>query len=266
MKLKKKAKVMIVVSIMASLLSGCGFGEKQIDYKPFVKALDEGDMGKVMSASDDGYAYVKQRGIYSTYEQKEDGEHSKTIYQTSKGIYNTKDKSLYGNTTQEITSEVDNKNYKEEVNYSTNISYKNGRVQSPESNLDVSYVNLIVDRLKGIGKLKMKPKGDIKKFDQPSTVGYKLTESDFQSIINDNLKIQYDEYGGGSIVLHIDSKNGLEQILQVSIVMNYKKRNDEGKLVKYISQIHTYFDSQQGNNQDAKKEYINYKEQYKNYK
>ncbi|MFF2237989.1 DUF3952 domain-containing protein [Bacillus thuringiensis] len=266
MKLKKKAKVMIVVSIVANLLSGCGFGEKQIDYKPFVKALDEGDMGKVMSASDDGYAYVKQRGIYSTYEQKEDGEHSKTIYQTSKGIYNTKDKSLYGNTTQEITSEVDNKNYKEEVNYSTNISYKNGRVQSPESNLDVSYVNLIVDRLKGIGKLKMKPKGDIKKFDQPSTVGYKLTESDFQSIINDNLKIQYDEYGGGSIVLHIDSKNGLEQILQVSIVMNYKKRNDEGKLVKYISQIHTYFDSQQGNNQDAKKEYINYKEQYKNYK
>lgn len=262
MKLKKKAKVMIVVSIVASLLSGCGFGEKQIDYKPFVKALDEGDMGKVMSASDDGYAYVKQRGIYSTYEQKEDGEHSKTIYQTSKGIYNTKDKSLYGNTTQEITSEVDNKNYKEEVNYSTNISYKNGRVQSPESNLDVSYVNLIVDRLKGIGKLKMKPKGDIKKFDQPSTVGYKLTESDFQSIINDNLKIQYDEYGGGSIVLHIDSKNGLEQILQVSIVMNYKKRNDEGKLVKYISQIHTYFDSQQGNNQDAKQEYIDFKAQY----
>lgn len=70
MKLKKKAKVMIVVSIVASLLSGCGFGEKQIDYKPFVKALDEGDMGKVMSASDDGYAYVKQRGIYSTYEQR----------------------------------------------------------------------------------------------------------------------------------------------------------------------------------------------------
>ncbi|PGK35296.1 hypothetical protein CN908_25955 [Bacillus thuringiensis] len=253
---------MIVVSIVASLLSGCGFGEKQIDYKPFVKALDEGDMGKVMSASDDGYAYVKQRGIYSTYEQKEDGEHSKTIYQTSKGIYNTKDKSLYGNTTQEITSEVDNKNYKEEVNYSTNISYKNGRVQSPESNLDVSYVNLIVDRLKGIGKLKMKPKGDIKKFDQPSTVGYKLTESDFQSIINDNLKIQYDEYGGGSIALHIEFTKGSEQILEVSIVINYKKRNDEGKLVEYISQIHTSFDSHQGNNQDAKQEYIDFKAQY----
>ncbi|MDA2423876.1 DUF3952 domain-containing protein, partial [Bacillus cereus] len=106
---------MITIIITISLLQACSFFEKKIEYEPFVKALDEGDMKKVMSASDDGYAYVKQRGIYSTYEQKEDGEHSKTIYQTSKGIYNTKDKSLYGNTTQEITSEVDNKNYKEEV-------------------------------------------------------------------------------------------------------------------------------------------------------
>ncbi len=140
-----------------------------------------------------------------------------------KGIYNTKDKSLYGNTTQEITSEVDNKNYKEEVNYSTNISYENGQVQSTDSSLDVSYVNLIVDRLKGIGKLKMKPGGDIKKFGQPSTVGYTLTESEFQNIINDKLKIQYDEYGGGSIALHIEFTKGSEQILEVSIVVNYKR-------------------------------------------
>ncbi|OAK39280.1 DUF3952 domain-containing protein [Bacillus wiedmannii] len=253
---------MITIIITISLLQACSFFEEKIEYEPFVKALDEGDMKKVMSASDDGYAFVEQRGIYSTYEQKEDGEHSKTIYQTSEGIYNTKDKSLYGNTTQEITSEVDNKNYKEEVNYSTNIMYQNGQVQSPDSNLDVSYVNLIVDRLKGIGKLKMKPGDDIKKFDQPSTVGYKLTELEFQSIINDKLKIQFDEYGGGSIALHIDSKNGSNQILEVSIVVNYKKRNDEGKLVKYISQIHTSFDSHQGNNQDARQEYIDFKAQY----
>ncbi|MGH0541766.1 DUF3952 domain-containing protein [Bacillus cereus] len=253
---------MITIIITISLLQACSFFEEKIVYEPFVKALDEGDMKKVMSASDDGYAFVEQRGIYSTYEQKEDGEHSKTIYQTSEGIYNTKDKSLYGNTTQEITSEVDNKNYKEEVNYSTNIMYQNGQVQSPDSNLDVSYVNLIVDRLKGIGKLKMKPGDDIKKFDQPSTVGYKLTELEFQSIINDKLKIQFDEYGGGSIALHIDSKNGSKQILEVSIVVNYKKRNDEGKLVKYISQIHTSFDSHQGNNQDARQEYIDFKAQY----
>ncbi|PHB73065.1 DUF3952 domain-containing protein [Bacillus wiedmannii] len=259
---KKRVSKMITIIIAISLLQACSFFEEKIEYEPFVKALDEGDMKKVMSASDDGYAFVEQRGIYSTYEQKEDGEHSKTIYQTSTGVYNIKDKSLYGNTTQEITSEVDDKNYKEKVNYSTNIMYKNEKVQSPDSNLDVSYVNLIVDRLKGIGKLKMKPGDDIKKFDQPSTVGYKLTELEFQSIINDTLKIQYDEYGGGSIALHIDSKNGSKQILEVSIVVDYKKRNDEGKLVKYISQIHTSFDSHQGNNQDARQEYIDLKAQY----
>ncbi|MDA2393963.1 DUF3952 domain-containing protein [Bacillus cereus] len=258
----KKVSKMITIIITISLLQACSFFEKKIEYEPFVKALDEGDMKKVMSASDDGYAFVEQRGIYSTYEQKEDGEQRNTIYQTSEGIYNTKDKSLYGNTTQEVTSAVDSKDNKEEVVYRTNIMYKNGQVQSPESNLDVSYVNLIVDRLKGIGKLKMKLGDDIKKFDQPSTVGYKLTELEFQSIINDKLKIQYDEYGGGSIALHIDSKNGSKQILEVSIVINYKKRNDEGKLVEYISQIHTSFDSHQGNNQDAKQEYIDFKAQY----
>ncbi|HDR3494125.1 TPA: DUF3952 domain-containing protein [Bacillus wiedmannii] len=258
----KKVSKMITIIITISLLQACSFFEKKIEYEPFVKALDAGDMKTVMSASDDGYAFVEQRGIYSTYEQKEDGEHRNTIYQTSEGIYNTKDKSLYGNTTQEVTSAVDSKDNKEEVAYRTNIMYKNGQVQSPESNLDVSYVNLIVDRLKGIGKLKMKPGGDIKKFDQPSTVGYKLTELEFQSIINDKLKIQYDEYGGGSIALHIDSKNGSKQILEVSIVLDYKKRNDEGKLVKYISQIHTSFDSNQGNNQDARQEYIDLKAQY----
>ncbi|PEO41082.1 hypothetical protein COF01_25015 [Bacillus pseudomycoides] len=269
MKLKKKAKVMIVMTIVASLFSGCGFGETKIDYERFVKALDEGDMTKVMSASDDGYASVTQRGIYSTYEQKEDGRHIKRIYQTTEGVYNTKDKSLYGGTTQEITTDIDNRkkestneNYKEETVYSTNIMYKNGQVQS-DSNVDVSYVNLIVDRLKGIGKLKMKPGDDIKKFDQPNTVGYKLTESEFQSIINDKLKIQYDEYSGATIVLHLDAAKNAKQILQVSVDINYKKKNDEGNLVRYALQIHTYFNRKQDNDKDAKKEYIDYKAQYK---
>ncbi|MGG3521355.1 DUF3952 domain-containing protein [Bacillus pseudomycoides] len=270
MKLKKKAKVMIVMTIVAGLLSGCSFGETKIEYERFVKALDEGDMKTVMSASDDGYASVTQRGIYSTYEEKEDGKHVKTIRQTTEGVYNTKDKSLYGDTTQTIATDIENKkekgtneNYKKETVYSINIMYKNGQVQSPNSNLDVSYVNLIVDRLKGIGKLKMKPGDDIKKFDQPNTVGYSLTESEFQSIINDKLKIQYDEYRGATIVLYLDAAKNPMQILQVSIDVDYKKKNDEGNLVRYALQIHTYFNRKQDNDKDAKKEYIDYKAQYK---
>ena len=48
MKLKKKAKMMIVLSIVSSLLSGCGFGETKIEYERLVKALDEGDMKTVI--------------------------------------------------------------------------------------------------------------------------------------------------------------------------------------------------------------------------
>ncbi|HFK1720534.1 MULTISPECIES: DUF3952 domain-containing protein [Bacillus] len=241
----------------------------KIEYESLIKALDEGDMKKVMSASDDGYAYVKQRGIYSTYEQKEDGEHSKTIYQTSKGIYNTKDKSLYGEAIQTVATDIEkdkgkrtNENYKKETIYSTHVKYENGQVKSSDSNLDVSYVNLIVDRLKGIGKLKMKSGDDIKKFDQPNSVGYRLTESEFQSIINDKLKINYDEYDGSTISLSFDSAKNPKQILQLSIDIDYKKKNGDGKLVENMFQIITYFNRKQDNNKDAKQEYIDFKAKY----
>ncbi|EEK89667.1 hypothetical protein BCSAG_50950 [Bacillus cereus] len=72
MKLKKKAKTMIVLSIIANLLSGCGFGETKIEYERLVKALDEGDMKTAMSASDDGYAYVKEEVRDSTFGAEND--------------------------------------------------------------------------------------------------------------------------------------------------------------------------------------------------
>ncbi len=265
----KKISKMITIIITISLLQACSFFEEKVEYEPFIKALDEGDMKKVMSSSDDGYAFVEQRGIYSTFEQKEDGEHSKTIRQTTEGAYNTKDKSLYGETIQTVATDIEkekekrtNENYKKETIYSTHVKYENGQVKSPDSNLDVSYVNLIVDRLKGIGKLKMKPGDDIKKFDQPNSVGYRLTESEFQSIINDKLKINYDEYDGSTISFTFDSAKNPKQILQLSIDIDYKKKNEDGKLVENMFQIITYFNRKQDNNQDARQEYIDFKAQY----
>ncbi|UYO22181.1 DUF3952 domain-containing protein [Bacillus sp. 41-22] len=269
MNLKKKAKMMIVLSVVASILSGCSFGETKIEYERFVKALEDEDMSTVMSASDDGYAYVTQRGIYSTFEQKEDGEHSKTIRQTTEGVYNTKDKSLYGEAIQTVATDIEkdkgkrtNENYKKETIYSTHVKYENGQVKSPDSNLDVSYVNLIVDRLNGIGKLKMKPEDDIKKFDQPNSVGYRLTESEFKNIINNKLKIQYDEFDGATIVLHLDAPKNPKQILQMRIDIDFKEKNEDGKLVENMFQIITYFNRKQDNNQDARQEYLKYKAQY----
>ncbi|PET26442.1 DUF3952 domain-containing protein [Bacillus cereus] len=266
---KRLVEKIVIVMTVTFLLSACSFGETKIEYERLVKALDEGDMKTVMSASDDGYAFVEQRGIYSTFEQKEDGEHSKTIRQTTEGVYNTKDKSLYGEAIQTVATDIEkdkgkrtNENYKKETIYSTHVKYENGQVKSSGSNLDVSYVNLIVDRLKGIGKLKMKPGDDIKKFDQPNSVGYRLTESEFQSIINDKLKINYDEYDGSTISLSFDSAKNPKQILQLSIDIDYKKKNGDGKLVENMFQIITYFNRKQDNNKDAKQEYIDFKAKY----
>ncbi|MCC4014509.1 DUF3952 domain-containing protein, partial [Bacillus thuringiensis] len=228
MKLKKKAKVMIVVSIVASLLSGCGFGEKQIDYKPFVKALDEGDMRKVMSASDDGYAYVKERVIDFTTEKNGDDRIHNTLYQTTEGIYNLKEKLLYGITSQKITSKTkDIKdrhkdiNYKEEEKYNTNFMYKNGKLQGSDSNLDISPVKLIFNRLQGVGNLKLKADGNRKKFNEPNSVGFTLTEAQFQEIINDKLKLQYNKFENASIVLNfndsIDNEKHPIQITELTI-------------------------------------------------
>lgn len=275
MKLKRKAKVMIVVSIVASLLSGCGFGENQIDYKPFVKDLDEGDMGKVMSASDNGYAYVKERIVDFTIETSGDENHYNTLYQTTEGIYNLKEKLLYGITSQKITSKTkDIKdrhkdiNYKEEEKYNTNFMYQNRKFQGSDSNLDISPVKLIFNRLQGVGNLKLKADGNRKKFNEPNSVGFTLTEAQFQEIINDKLKFQYNKFENASIVLNfndsIDNEKHPMQITELTISIDYEKKNDEGKMLTHSQQIYVYFSSKKDNNQEAKKEFVNYEKQYKN--
>ncbi|HDR7961875.1 TPA: hypothetical protein QCY53_003127, partial [Bacillus wiedmannii] len=85
---------------------------------------------------------------------------------------------------------------------------------------------------------------------------------EFQSIINDKLKINYDEYDGSTISLSFDSAKNPKQILQLSIDIDYKKKNEDGKLVENMFQIITYFNRKQDNNKDARQEYIDFKAQY----
>ncbi|WP_410982338.1 DUF3952 domain-containing protein [Bacillus cereus] len=275
--MKKKAKVLMLMTIVGSLLSGCSFFETKIKYEPFVKALDEEDMKKVMSASDDGYAYLEERVIHSTLEEKEDGIHEKNVYQTTDGVYNTKGKNLYGSTTQTVITEIDTrkekdkiKNYKKEKIYSTNIKYENGQVQSTNLSLDVSQVKLLMECLHGVVKLKVKPGDDKKGFDEPNSVGYELTEAEFQQVINDKLKLQYDEYGGASIVLNFDaakdSKEKSMELSELSVSVNYKKKNEEGKAITNILQIRVYFAGKKYNASKALKDYEEYEKEYRDNK
>ncbi|MCS6591604.1 DUF3952 domain-containing protein [Bacillus cereus] len=272
MKLKKKAKVMIVVSIMASLLSGCGFGETKIEYERLVKALDEGDMKTVMSASDDGYAYVKEEVSDSTYEEKEDGEHSRIIYQTTHGVYNVKDKDLYGETTQKVATDIkndknvgDNQNYKKETVYSTILKNEKSRLIPQNQGIDISYVKLIFGGLNGLSKLK--PSEDKKRFSEPSIISYNLTELQFKSIINDKLNLKYDKFDSAVLMIEFNTPNDAKEnnmrIMEITISVNYEEKQ-ENKIIKRNQEISTYYHAREENNQNSKKEYIDYEKEYIN--
>ncbi|EMY5507517.1 DUF3952 domain-containing protein [Bacillus cereus group sp. MYBK249-1] len=265
MKLKKKAKVMIVVSIVASLLSGCGFGETKIEYERLVKALDEGDMKTVMSASDDGYAYVKEEVRDSTFWAEND-KRINVVYQTTGAVYNIKEKRFYGTTLQEIASSLNNEQKKEETIYRTSIKYEDNQLKSPDQSLDVSNVHFIFDRLKGIDSLK--PKKDKKRFSEPSKVTYYLTESEFQEIINDKLKVDYDKFDEAILLLEFnsakDTKENPMEFTTISITMGYEKKNKEGQLIRHDQKIAIYLNTKEDNNENSKNKYEEYERQYMN--
>ncbi|MDM5188389.1 DUF3952 domain-containing protein [Bacillus sp. DX4.1] len=275
MKLKKKANGMIVMTILATLFGGCSFGETKIEYERLVKALDEGDMKTVISASDDEYASIKEQARYSTFEEKEDGEHTRTIYQATSGIYNTKEKSFYGATTQRIATDIeneknigDNKNYKKEIVYSTNIRYENNQLKTPNQSLDILHVKLIFDRLQGISKLK--PSEDKKSFSEPSIISYDLTESQFKQLINDKLKLEYDKFDSAILLIEFnsakDTKENPMEITVMSITIGYEEKNEEGKMISHDQKIEAYLHTKEDNNQTAKNKYEEYKKEYQDNK
>jgi len=223
-KMRKLMKLTIKMLTLILIFGGCSVGETKIEYERLVKALDEGDMKTVMSAGNEGYAHVEEQIIHSIIEEKEDGEYRRTRYQTTDGIYNTNDKSLYGTTTQEIADKTtndknkENNSYKSEEKYNTYIIYKNDQVQSLNPSLDVSSIKLVIDNLEGIGKLKTDK--DTKGFDEPNSIGIGLTEVQFKDMINDKLKLQYDKFQDASIVIDFNSaKDRKEKTMRISEIM-----------------------------------------------
>ena len=272
MKQKLMIKLIAVITIVATLLGGCGFlGETKIEYERLVKALDEGDMATVMSAGEDGYARVIEEVIFSTYEDKEDGEHKKVVYQTTDGIYNTREKIFYGNTVQNIVTDILNEedptsreNYNKERMYEANIMYTDGGITSSNPNVDISYIVFLLDRLQGIGKLT--PSKDTKGGSEPNGVAYELTEKQFQELFNNKLNIEYDEFDSSYIVLSFDSAKGSAtlpmSLLEIDLGVSFSKTNAEGKSVLHNYQVSYSFSSKEWNEGKAKDIYNNYKQGY----
>ncbi|MEB9982099.1 DUF3952 domain-containing protein, partial [Bacillus cereus] len=243
---KRLVEKIVIVMTVTFLLSACSFGETKIEYERLVKALDEGDMKTVMSASDDGYAYVKEEVRDSTFWAENDNRIS-VVYQTTGGVYNIKEKKFYGTTLQEIASSLNSEQKKEEIVYRTSIKYEDNQSKSPDQNLDVSNVRFIFNRLKGIDSLR--PKKDKKRFSESSKVTYYLTESEFQEIINDKLKVDYDKFDEAILLMEFssakDSKENPMEFTTISITMGYEKKNKEGRLIRHDQKIAIYLNSKE---------------------
>ncbi|PHG48025.1 DUF3952 domain-containing protein [Bacillus wiedmannii] len=247
---KRLVKKIVIVMTVTFLLSACSFGETKIEYERLVKALAEGDMKTVMSASDDGYAYVKEETSDSTYEEKEDGEHSRIIYQTTHGIYNVRENDLYGKTTQKIVTDIKN---------------EKSRSIAQDQAMNVSYVKLMFRGLNELSKLK--PSEDKKRSSEPSIISYDLTELQFKSIMNDKLNLKYDKFDSAILMIEFntpnDTKENQMRIIQITISANYEEKKED-KLIKRNQEISTYYHTREDNNQSAKKEYVNYEKEYIN--
>ncbi len=134
--------------------------------------------------------------------------------------------------------------------------------------MDVSNVRFIFNRLKGIDSLR--PKKDKKKFSESSKVTYYLTESEFQEIINDKLKVDYDKFDEAILLMEFssakDSKENPMEFTTISITMGYEKKNKEGRLIRHDQKIAIYLNSKEDNDKASKTRYEKYEKQYSNSK
>ncbi|WIL49387.1 DUF3952 domain-containing protein [Bacillus bombysepticus] len=270
MKLKKKAKMIIVLSIVANLLSGCGFGETKIEYERLVKALDEGDMKTVMSASDEGYAYVKEEVRDSTFIE-DNNKQIGVVYQTTQGIYSIKDNILFGETQKKVNTPVedekhsDNPQYKEEFVFKSDIRYENGQLEASNRGKDMSNIKLMLNRVQGINELK--PNVNKKSFSQPTTISYNLSETQFKEIFNGNLELEYEKFSYATLLIEFnsakDTKENPMKITEITISIGYKQRNEENNMIRHDQEITTYLRNKEENNRKSKKDYLQYEKKFK---
>ncbi|GGE55268.1 hypothetical protein JOC93_000199 [Priestia taiwanensis] len=236
-------------------------GETKIEYERLVKALDEGDMATVMSASDDGYAYVEERVIESERGKKEGGEYGRTLYQNTNGVYNINERVLYGYSNQEIVNKAadgkESNKGKEDI-YSTKIIYEDNLIRSDKGELNLSPIRLNLDIFSGLEDLK--PKNDKVKYNEPNRIGYTLSETEFNNILNDNLKLTYDKFDSASITVGFNKSKDTDDkemlIEEINIVVWLEKGKEDTGKSTHLLEINWSFPESSNKNINMKEKYL----------
>ncbi|SFK07389.1 MULTISPECIES: DUF3952 domain-containing protein [unclassified Bacillus (in: firmicutes)] len=264
--MKKRVKIGFISVLLGTCLTltGC-----KVEYKDIAKALDEGDMKTVMSASDDGYAYVSV-GVYRilSYPKVGEKEDEARIDQVTKGIFSIRDHSFYGVTSHSKSTYTINysgedilgtTDKKEENVYTANISYSNKNIQLSTPNVDASLVTFFFTDLKGLAKVT--PEDTRRGGDEPVLVRFKFNKQQFDKIVKPKLHLDYDEFISAELEMKLNSPNKPNEIVDMSLNIKYKKKV-QNQLLSFEDSYAVGFAHKQDNDKDGKKEYLDYKNKF----
>jgi hypothetical protein len=202
----KKFMLMLLPVSLIAILSGCSPFVKEVDYQPIANDLNEKNMDRILNAVD-GYAEINQ---YITISENEIDIEDNDI----QGFFNTDDGSSYG-----VYSQRNVNNEVQEIE--GNYFYENGNFIVNNQKGTGEKMLILSMHLQGIEKLK--PETYTYGLDEPPSIRYKLTESQFQRIINDDLNIQYDKFEEAKVLFQLREVGNTFEIKTITISANLEK-------------------------------------------
>ncbi|MED1477417.1 hypothetical protein [Bacillus pseudomycoides] len=97
--------------------------------------------------------------------------------------------------------------------------------------------------------------------DEPVLVRFKFNKQQFDKIVKPKLHLDYDEFISAELEIQLDSPNEPNEIVDMSLDINYKKKV-QNQLLSFEDSYTVGFAHKQDNDKDGKKEYLDYKNKF----
>lgn len=255
----KKLASLLLTLFMFGVISGCSLFTKEVDYKKIANDVNQRNMDEVMHAVD-GYANIRHTSFTLTSTPQSD---SKVLEIKNEwffeGVYNTNKNNAYGEggTSKEISVLLKNKNQEQDLKQEDSPDYKimyTNNQYKVEKTGKVFNLPFLFDKLQGIEKVK--PISYSYGLDEPPSVSYKLNEREFQKVLNDDLKIKYDQFKKATILISLKDREKKPYITDIIIGIQWKKKDKNGKMINYFFDDSIFISD---NNKNTKKTYFDYK-------
>lgn len=246
-KVNAKLKITILI-VFAIQFSSC---TKEIDYVAISKKLNEGELSKIMNANEDKYVHLSCMSFVSI---EDSFGNETTTKEDISGCLSISDNIGYGRIKKSVNEKIKNSENDSLVEkIETEFIYKNEQYVC--KNNEKLFSVFLFGKLQGLQNVK--PVAYTYGLDQPPSLFYRLNQKEFESIINDDLKIKYDHFKDATILIgfHYLTDEEPSRISEIGIEIDYEKKNNQEKYDK----IHQYYSiniSPKEGNKRAKYEFV----------